>query len=256
MENKLKKKLQAGTKPLGTFLQFGFEMVAEAMTQSGMDYLIIDTEHGPSDVETTSRMIRACGNEITPLVRVKDPSRASILKMLDVGAEGLIIPWLKSPQEVKDIIGFSRYAPQGERGFAMGRRAGFGFKKEAGSISNYFESSNQETLIFPMCERPELLEHLEEVVAMEGVDGIFVGPYDLSVALGMPGQFDQEVFQEALQKILRLTQAYGKWSIIYAGDVARARSFSEMGFDSVTLGIDIPVFISAYRDLVQAFRKA
>lgn len=190
----------SGEKTLGTFMELGTATAAECLGLAGLDYLIIDTEHGPFNPQSALDFIRAAKlYNITPLARVQEISRAAILKLLDVGAMGLIIPCVNTVEEAKTIVSYGKYAPVGERGVANTAGSGFWFEDYAShGMPAYFETSNRETLLFPQCETLGCLEHLEEIVILPGIDGIFVGPFDLSTAMGIPGQFDKLEFIEKI----------------------------------------------------------
>ena len=256
MKNNVKAKLDMGEKVFGTFLWSASATVAECMGYCGLDFVIIDGEHSPIDMEGTVNMMRAAKLKgLTPFVRAKDHSRSSILKMLDAGAEGIIIPYLKTVEDVKQAIGWGKYQPIGERGFAQGRNPGYGYEPYAQEVQEYFATSNRETLLFPMCETAELLENLEEVVKLEGVDGIFVGPYDLSVALGAPGVFDTKEFREALRYIAHVCRENGKYTIIFSNGPEAAKEHFSLGYHGTALGIDVQTLIQEYRDKVEAVKK-
>ena len=110
--------------------------------------------------------------------------------------------------------------------------------------------SNRETLLIPQCETAECLEHIEEIVRIDGIDGVFVGPFDLSTALGKPAQFDDPEIKAAIARVQRACKEAGKFSFLFAGTVARARDGFSQGFDSVTIGTDATVLTDAYRALV------
>lgn len=257
MKNLLKEKFEEGLKTVGTFVEMGNGSSAEAISMTALDYIIIDTEHGPFDVESTMDMIRAAElHNATAMVRVKDSSRASILKMLDVGAKGLIIPQVHSLEEVKNIVDSAKYYPVGQRGVAFARGAGFGYAEHAlGNIEDYFKIANTETLLFPQCETAGCLAEIEKIAQVEGVDGIFIGPYDLSVAMGIPTQFDKPEFKEAIERIRKACEAAGKFCIIYCAnpDVAKLRFLQ--GFKSVTVSQDVNIFIDAVNNYVKSVQS-
>lgn len=181
-------KLAAGEGVVGTFSHLGGPAVAECLSLSGLDYVIIDTEHGPFPDESTGEMIRAIElHSAEAFVRVRDSSRAAVLHALDLGARGIIIPDVQSVEEARRLVEYAKYYPLGARGFAFSRSAKYGFLPELKQIGDYFTATNQRTILMPQCETAGALEHIEEIAALDGIDGIFVGPYDLSVALGAPG---------------------------------------------------------------------
>lgn len=257
LKNYLKEKIDAREKTVGTFFEMGNATVAEAIAMSNLDYILIDTEHGPFDVESTMDLIRAAQlHNMSSLVRVKDSSRPSILKMLDIGAAGLVIPHVQSIEEINSIVEYGKYFPVGNRGVAFSRGAGFGYAEHAqADINDYFDYCNRETLIIPQCETLGCLENIEEIAKVEGIDGIFVGPYDLSVAMGIPTQFDKPQFKSALERILKAVKSAGKFVIIYCATPELANFRFEQGFDSATIGQDVNMYVDAVNEMVSKVNR-
>ncbi|WP_423801184.1 HpcH/HpaI aldolase family protein [Neobacillus sp. SAB-20_R2A] len=252
MKNKIKEKMLKGENTLGTFHVIGSAAAVECLGYAGLDYVVVDSEHGPFDVESAQTYIRAAKLAgITPLVRVKDGQRNSILKMLDVGAMGLIIPNVQSVEDVKKIIKYGKYYPIGERGIAPTSGSSFWYTDYASQgLDHYFEVSNSETLIIPQCETLDCLENIEEIVGLNGVDGIFVGPFDLSTALGKPGQFEDTEVKDAIQKIIDACKKAGKFAFIFAGSEPDIQKNFEMGFDSVAYSMDAIVLTEAIKKII------
>ncbi|NLN49245.1 MAG: hypothetical protein GX154_09235 [Clostridiales bacterium] len=256
MKNKLKEKMLSGGKVLGTFFQLGGNTAVECLGISGLDFFIIDTEHGPFDVETSMDFIRTAElRNITPLVRVKDVSRPSILKMLDVGAKGLIVPCVDTVEQVRNLVEWSKYYPMGKRGFFTARPAGYGFEEYAQNLDNYFKVCNDETLLIPQCETMGFLNNIEEIVNIEGVDGIFIGPYDLSIGMGKPAQFNDPEFLQAVARVLKACKDAKKFSFIYTGDNLSAKKYFAQGFDGVAVNFDAAIFINAYRAIIKEIKE-
>jgi 4-hydroxy-2-oxoheptanedioate aldolase len=249
MKNNMKERIENGQKTVGSFFESGSTSIAECMALGELDYIIIDAEHGPFEAESVMEFVCACQRRnMTPFVRVKDSSRAAILKMLDVGAMGLIIPNVKSVEEVRRIVSYSKYFPLGNRGVAFGRGSGFGFA-EPKSLEEYFVDANENTLIIPQCETKECLEQVEQVIAVDGIAGLFVGPYDLSSSLGKPGQFDDPEIKQAIARIVKACHDAGKFAMIYADNGASANMRFSQGFDSVTINMDTILFIRMLKQL-------
>ncbi len=252
MKNHWKAKVEHGEKTIGFFISTGNASTAEIAAMSNMDYAIIDTEHGPFDVESTADMIRAFERHGgTAMVRVKDSNRNSILKMLDIGAMGLIIPQVHSVEQVREIIEYGKYYPVGQRGFAFGRGAGFGFAPHAQNMMEFMATCNRESLLIPQCETMGALEHIEEIVQLEGVDGIFIGPFDLSIAMGIPGQFGDPRFTAALERVRQACEAAGKPCIVFCGNEAVARERMNEGFKHFTVSGDYVYYITALNAAVK-----
>lgn len=252
-KNFVLEKINRGEHVLGTFFHSGSGLVMDAIGLSGMDYVIIDKEHSPIGVETAVDMIRAAeAEDLTPFVRVKDISRPSVLKLLDVGAKGLIVPAVGGVEDVKKLVEYSKYPPMGNRGMAMGRGSDFGLGTLP--LPEHWAQHNRETLLIPMCETRECLEGIEEIATMDGVDGIFIGPCDLSIALGKPGQFDDPVMTGAFERVVAACKAAGKFSLIFAPNPPLAKRFVEMGFSGCASGIDVNLILSGYLNLVKEIK--
>lgn len=255
MENLLKRKLQNGEKPIGMFFDTASEYIMECLGRTGLDFVIIDNEHSPIEAETSARLIRIAElGGLTPLCRVRDSSRPAILKLLDVGAQGLIIPNVHTVEQVRDIISYARFYPIGQRGFCPSRKDGWGFDG-LGSVPETMEHFNRETLIIPQCETVGALEHIEEIASLCGVDGIFVGPFDLSISMGIPGDFANPVFQAALTRIINACRAAGKWCIFFTGSVEGVADGFARGFDGMAYSLDAAVFIEAVKERVERARQ-
>ncbi|MFO7963345.1 MAG: aldolase/citrate lyase family protein [Desulfobacterales bacterium] len=255
MKNKLREKMANRQKTVGAFSVFGSTAVMECLGLAGLDFVIIDTEHGALDAETAVPLILAAERRgITPIVRVQDASRSSVLKMLDIGAMGLLVPFIKTVSEVENVIEYAKYMPLGQRGFGPGRQSGFGMLPGFGSIAEYFDTCNRETLVIPQCETPEAVDCIEDIAALDGVDGIFVGPYDLSIAMGKAMQFTDPEFTQAVQRALSACKKAGKFCLTLAADPATAKANFELGFDGVA-SADISFLVSAAIGFVSGCRQ-
>lgn len=250
MNNKVRQKLMKDEVVLGTFFHMGSAEAIEALGIAQLDYVIIDTEHAPFDTESTAEYIRTAELKgLTPFVRIKDITRPSILKMLDIGAKGLIIPFVKSVEEAHKIVEYGKYAPIGNRGFVFPRVAEYGYSSIAANIEAYMDLCNRNTMLIPQCETVGCLNSIEEIVAIEGIDGIFVGPYDLSIALKIPGQFDNPVFKDALNRILNACNEVNKPAFIFSGSVDDCKSYIEAGFKGIVYNVDVTIFIDCFKKI-------
>lgn len=256
MDNKVKQKIRSGGSTLGTFIEIGHMNGIEALENTGLDFVIIDGEHGDADTETITDLIRAAELAgLTPLVRICEVSRREIQRVLDSGAQGLIVPGLKNLEEVKKLVQLAKFAPLGNRGFCPTRVSGWGAKAWAKvPMQRYMEIANENVLVIPQCETKELLENIEDVMAVEGVDGTFIGPVDLSIALGVPGDFEHPELLEACDRIREAARSQGKLLMMYTGSPVQAGQLLRQGYDGVALGLDTATLNSAYRSLVEEAR--
>ena len=254
MENVLKKKLADGQKVIGAFIESCSALIVECMGRTGLDYVIVDNEHSPVEAETTMEMVRSaelCG--VTALVRVSETSRPAIMKVLDVGAQGIIIPNVHSLEQVDEIVSYAKYPPIGHRGFAASRKDGWGF--DISGVAETMKYFNENTLVIPQCETCGALDAIEQIAAHPGVDGIFTGPYDLSIAMGIPGEFSRPEFQAALDRIVSACHKNNKFCLIYSGTKENAVASLQRGYDGVAYHVDTAILIAAYRDQVAQIRR-
>ena len=256
MKNRMKEKLDSGKQVIGTFFELGSEEAIECLGYTGLDFIIVDSEHGPFGIESTMKFIRA--SEVvglTPLVRVSDISRPSILKNLDIGAMGLVVPCVETVDEVRKLVEWAKYSPVGKRGYFKARPAGYGEKDFSKELEGYFDTCNAETLLIPQCETSGCLENIEEIMSIDGVDGIFIGPFDLSIALGIPAQFDEQVFKDALERILKAAKEYNKPCFIFSPDIQSAKDRIKEGYNAVAVGMDAGFLISSLKSAVNEIKK-
>lgn len=254
MHNILKEKLAQGKQPLGTFVGTASPAVVECLGCAGLDFVILDNEHSPVEAETTAAMVRAAElRNVTPLARVREISRPAILKLLDVGVQGLIVPDVRGTEDVRRVVDYAKYAPVGRRGFCPSRKDGWGTDPQCGVLDT-MAHFNQETLVIPQCETAEALSDIETIAAMDGVDGIFIGPFDLSISMGMPGDFENPQFRAALARILSACRAAGKPCLIFAGDGAGAAVRFAQGYDAVAMGLDATLLITGVKAQIAAGR--
>lgn len=252
IKNNMLEKFKNGEKALGSFASLGSSAAIECLGIVGLDFVIIDTEHGPGNPESAVPLILAAERwNMTPLVRVQDATRSSVLKMLDIGAMGLVIPFIKSVEEVEKIVEYGKYAPLGQRGFGGGRKSGFGLLPESKGLDDYFNTCNRKTLIIPQCETVEALENIEKLASMEGVDGIFVGPIDLSIALGKPMQFSDPEFIAAVSRTVKVFKEAGKFCLTIALSGAAAKSSLANGFDGVAAASEVGLLSQAAKVFMQ-----
>lgn len=256
MLNKLKNAIEKNKYAVGTFLGAANPSIVEIMGYTGLDFVVIDTEHGPYDTMPMSDLIQAAESKgLSPLVRIADITHKEMQRALDNGAEGIIIPCLKSMDDFRKVVELGKFAPLGNRGFIKGRGSGFGNEPWAtGTLTEYMQNSNEKVMLLPQCETIEALNNIEEIVQIEGINGIFIGPFDLSICMGIPGQFDAPEFREAVDMILRACKAAGKLCMTFTTTPEEARMYIDKGFDAVAYSIDTIVIGQAYKEAMEKIR--
>ncbi len=255
--NELRKKFAKHEGALGTFFNAGDVPMMECLGYTGLDFVIIDTEHGPYDTETMGDLIRAAENGgLTPMVRIGDVTHKEIQRAADAGACGIIAPCLNTMEEFEKLVDLCKYPPLGSRGFIKGRGSGFGnMPWAAGSLEEYLAASNEKLMVMPQCETASALAIIEDVAALPGVDGVFIGPFDLSISMGIPGQFTAPEFCAAIERIKKAFHDVGKPVYIFSMTAEDVRRRLAEGYDGVALNLTSNIFIDAYREKVQAIKE-
>ena len=248
MENRVLEKFHAGDRSLGTFTHLLSAPAIEALAYTGLDYVIIDMEHSIIAAEHAAELVAAAsGAGLAPFVRVDAIERSPVLKMLDAGAAGLIVPGLETVEQARRLVEYAKFAPVGSRGYCPTRDGGWGMAESySDGLTGYMARANENTLLLPQCETAGCLEHIDEICAIDGVDGIFIGPFDLSIALGIPGDFADERHINAVAHVLETCHRHGKLAVMFCGSAEAARAYFEQGFDSVTMSLDIAVLAEAF----------
>ena len=257
MKNAILEKFRRGEPSLGIISHLLSAPAIEVLAYTGMDYVLIDLEHSPIGAEHAARLVGvAQGAGLAPLVRVDGIGRSQILKMLDVGAAGLVVPQLETVEQARKLVSYAKFPPLGNRGYCPTRDGGWGSGScyERG-MDGYMAEANASTLLIPQCETAGCLEHIEEIAAVEGVDGIFIGPFDLSVALNKPGEFGTQEFKDAIDRILKACKDAGKFAMLYTGDAKSTRAYFEQGFDAAAVSLDTKFYINAFRNLIKDVRE-
>ena len=182
----LRDRLKEGEIVFGPFMKLASPQVVEIAGFAGFDFVILDMEHGPLCFETIENLVRAAEVvDIAPLVRVYDKKPSLIVRSLDVGAEGVLVPHISSVVEAESLVDTARFNPHGERGVCRYVRAA---KFSSLDRYSYFDEANRNTLVIAMIEGEDGIANLDQILSVVGIDVVFIGPYDLSQSLGIPGQ--------------------------------------------------------------------
>lgn len=252
MRADLKRRLKAGNTLIGSFVTIGSADTTEILALAGYDFLVIDTEHGAMSIETAANLIRAAEVHGVPsLVRVTEASDSTILRSLDIGAAGVQVPQVNSGRLAQQVARAAHYHPAGHRGLAMPRAAHYGSM----GIDAYFQKSREETLVVAQCESADGLEQLEAVAAVPEVDVIFLGPFDLSHSLGIPGQVEDPRIKAAEKRVVEICAAHGKVAGIFAVNGEAAAERASQGFRYITIAMET-MFLSAAAKAALATARA
>jgi 4-hydroxy-2-oxoheptanedioate aldolase len=252
MSNMLKKRLQAGKACVNAWLAIPSGFSAEVMAQCGWDAVTVDIQHGVQDYQSMVQCFQAMDKHpITPLVRVPWNEPGIIGKVLDGGAWGVICPMVNNAAEAKALVSYSLYPPKGKRSNGPIRAGAYG------SATPYQKIANDEVLIIPMIETQEAIDNIDAILDVPGVSGIYVGPSDLGLSLGLEPRLDREEPQ-VLKIYEKLTSACKKRNLfagIHNGTATYAARAFGMGFQLCTIANDSGLMAMAARGAVNGFRK-
>lgn len=234
----------------GTFLGLGSSLTAEIAAGSGFDWILVDLEHGAGDRPQLVGQLQAItGSPAAPVVRIHWNDQPTFKRILDLGASGIMVPFVSTPAEAEEAAASIQYPPEGERGVAILTRAsGFGVH-----FDEYFEEANRNLLLVGQIESVEGVKNAEAIAAVDRVDVLFVGPMDLSVSLGIPRQFDHPDFRAALAEVVEACKKHGKAAGILAGAPAQLERFVEDGFTFIACGSDAGLVAAGMRNIVSSF---
>lgn len=221
---------------IGTILTLPCAAIAEIGVSAGLDWLFLDMEHGQLEFSDVARMIQAAGDSAAIIVRVPEARETWAKRLLDLGATGLIFPQVKTAAEAQEICSWCRYAPVGTRSVGIARAQGYGDQ-----LSEYLASANDSIAVILQIEHATAIDNMEQVLAVPGIDALFLGPYDLSASYGMPGKVDHPLVRDAVNRFLSSCQRTHMPCGTFVADNATARQSLAHGFSLLAVGIDAPL---------------
>jgi 2-keto-3-deoxy-L-rhamnonate aldolase RhmA len=222
--------------------------VAELMAEAGFDWLFIDAEHSTLDTSQMQSLLQA--SALTPcVIRLAAGDDVPIKKALDIGAAGIIVPQVNSADHARRIVQSAKYAPVGQRGLGIARAHRYGLK-----VREYMQTANDDTAVIVQAEHRDAVTNIEAIVRVEGVDGVLIGPYDLSASLGVPGAVDHPDVRAAIERARTSCQAAGVAIGIFGLTADAVRPYMEKGFTMIVAGVDTVLLGNAATALVSALR--
>ncbi len=241
-----------GTTSYGVFQSMACVAVAEILANRGFDWILVDMEHGQMGIESAGDLCAAIARGgPTPLVRVAENDPATIKRALDAGAMGVMIPMVNSRAEAIRAVDSCKFPPAGSRGIGPGRASLYGIR-----LGEYLATADAEITVILQAEHRDAVERIDDILSVPGIDVIFVGPYDLSCSLGLPGQTSHPVVEEAIATVLAAAGRAGVTPGIFCLDAATARRRAAQGFRFIAVGLDSVLLDSAAtRTLAQVREK-
>ena len=239
LAREIKEKLSQGEASIGTWMSMAHPSIAEILSSAGYDFVVVDTEHTAIDISEVLQLLMAIeGRGSVPLVRLAgiDPIQAKAV--LDSGAAGVLVPMVNTKADAELCVQMTKYPPVGARGIGLARAQGYGE-----DFDDYVAHANNDGLLIVQIEHKEAVENIEEILSVEGIDGTFIGPYDLSMSLGVAGKLDHPDVLSAKKRVLDATRAHGLVAGIHfvhpdtaAEDCSAAVA---AGYRFIALGTDI-----------------
>jgi len=250
--NHFKKALQQDQALIGLWLGLANSYTAELIAGAGFDWLLIDGEHAPNDLQDMLTQLQAlAGFEVAPIIRPVWPDAVRIKQVLDLGAQTILAPMIETSEQAADVVRATRYPPAGIRGVGSALARASQFNRTA----NYLQTANEQICVLIQIETPKGVENLKEILAVEGVDGVFIGPADLSASMGHIGNPTHPEVQRVIEDSIALIKASGKAAGILMADKTLAQRYIELGAKFVAVGSDTGLLMKASSDLLASFKS-
>ena len=249
--NPFKHALVAGRQQIGLWVSLASPYSAEIVAGAGFDWLVIDTEHSPNEVDTTLAQLQVVASyPVSPVVRPAWNDKVLIKRHLDIGAQTLLIPYVQNADEAAAAVAATRFPTRGVRGVAGVTRA-----SRFGRVADYAKRAEEELCLLVQIESREGLDNLEAIARTDGVDGVFIGPADLAAGLGHLGEQSHSEVQTAIRDAIGRIRACGKGAGILATDEASSRRYIEWGTTFTAVGLDVMVLGRELERLCAKFKQ-
>ena len=243
---KFREKIANGENVFGPFMKTSDPMFVEAAGLSGFDFVILDMEHGPVEIESQQNNIRAAeARNTVPIIRLKDKAENTIGKALDIGAYGIQVPQINSADEAREVVKYAKFYPYGMRGVCRFVRAA-----DYSAVDRYeFFESSKDVLVILQLEGIGAIKNLDEILEVEGVDILFIGPYDLSQSLGLPGQVNNPVVVDEMKKIVEKAKKKNKVIGTFIDTPEDLKMWKDIGLQYLCYSVDIGIFMDACKEI-------
>lgn len=249
--NDFKRRLNAGETLYGLWMMSASPVLAEAASLFGYDWLLFDSEHSPAEIAGLQPLLQAASaGDSALLARPAWNDQVLIKRILDIGAQTLVVPFVQSAAEAEAAVSATRYPPAGRRGVSAATRAG-----RYGMAADYFSVANDEVCLLVQVETGEAVDRIEEIAAIEGVDGVFIGPSDLAASLGHIGNPGHDEVQDILRSAAGRIAASGKAPGILATNAETARRYAGWGYRFIGVMTDLAAFSSGARGALASVRQ-
>ena len=249
-KNKFKESILNKNKQIGIWSCLTNNTIAEIISVTGFDWSVIDMEHSPNDIQEVLTQLQVMeGYNTEPVVRVPWNEPVMVKRILDMGAQTILYPFVQNQQEAKAAVEATRYPPKGIRGVMSAARM-----NRYGHIENYYKEAENEICVLIQCETKEAIKNIPEISKIDGIDGIFIGPSDLSSSIGKIGQFEDKEVQDLIYEGLDLCLKSGKPAGILTGKQEYAKKYIKDGYTFVALKSDTNLFAREAENLLKEFK--
>jgi 2-dehydro-3-deoxyglucarate aldolase len=251
MPNSFRRDLQARRQLVGCWVSLASNISTEILGYAGFDWLLVDGEHAPNDMSSFISQLQALKDSSSaPVVRPPWSEPVIIKRLLDIGFYNFLMPWIETAEQARAAVAATRYPPQGMRGMGTGHRS-----NRYGYVTDYFTTINDNISVMVQIESAKGVDNAEAIAAVDGIDGLFIGPSDLSAAMGFMGQPNHPDVQAAMARVLAAGNKHKKAVGILAPVEDDARRYLEQGMTFVAVGGDVGLLRTASKGLADKFKK-
>jgi 2-dehydro-3-deoxyglucarate aldolase len=249
MANLFRKQLISGKPLWGTLVSLPVPEITEILTDAGYDWLFIDMEHSPLEVKDVQHILQAGGDSIAGIIRIPSNDQVWIKKALDIGPAGIMVPLVNSAEDARRAVSWSKYPPQGKRSVGVGRVHRYGAE-----LQQIIDTVNEYTAVIVQVEHIQAVENIQDIVSVEGVDAVLIGPYDLSASMGIPGKVSDPQVKAAIEKVRQACQKKGMPLGIFTASIEFARNCAHNGFTLIAVSTDTLMLVDASRKMLQELK--
>jgi 2-keto-3-deoxy-L-rhamnonate aldolase RhmA len=249
MPTSFRTRLKSGERLIAPLLTLSSPPVVELLAEVGFDWLFVDAEHSPLDSAQMQALMQAAG--ATPcVVRLPASDEMHVKRALDIGAAGIIAPQINSAGHARQIVQAAKYAPVGQRGLGIARAHRYGLR-----VREYMQSANDDTAVIVQAEHRDAITDIHDIVRVDGVDGVLIGPYDLSASLGRPGAVDHPDVRDAIRRVRDACREVNIPIGIFGLSAGAVKPYIEQGFTMIVAGVDTVLLADAAAALLGAVRS-
>jgi len=250
MGKSFRQRLIAHEELLGTLLSLPSPEIAELLAKTGFDWLFIDMEHSTIGLKDAQRMIQAAEPNAHSIIRVPGNDEIWIKRCLDTGAEGIIVPQVNTREEAEQAVRFSKYPPQGKRSVGISKAHNYGI-----TFNQYIQDANEEVALIVQCEAQEAIKNLPEILEVEGIDCVFIGPYDLSASMGKTGEVQSPEVVDAITSIQKQCNKKNMPLGIFGGAPEAVKKYKDEEFNLIAVGIDVLMIHNSAKETINKLKE-